>query len=96
MFMPSSAIQVRIPISIFKEDKRFVAYSHVLDLSSSGKTAKEAERRYAEAVQLFFDEIIKQGTLKQVLSELGWRKVRNAWQPPELVSHKTEKMKVLA
>lgn len=80
-------IEVNIPVTIFKEDKKFVAYTTALDLSTSGKTYKEAEKRFDEIVEIFFEEITKKGTLKQVLTELGWEKAKKAgWSPPLFVS----------
>ena len=82
-------MQINVPVSYFKEDKSFVAYTPALDLSSAGKTLKEAEKNIAEAVSIFMEEILKQGTLDEVLSSLGWKKISktNEWMPPIFVSH---------
>lgn len=82
-------MQINVPVSYFKEDKSFVAYTPALDLSSAGKTLKEAEKNIAEAVSIFMEEILKQGTLDEVLSSLGWKKTSktNEWMPPIFVSH---------
>ena len=87
-------MHLNLPLSIFKEGKTFVAYTPALDLSTCGKTFAQAERRFNEAVELFFDEILKQGTLKEVLSDLGWTKTKKEWRPPTLIAHKIEKMQV--
>lgn len=82
-------MQINIPVSYFKEDKSFVAYTPALDLSSAGKTLKEAEKNIAEAVSIFIEEILEHGTLDEVLSSLGWKKISktNEWMPPIFVSH---------
>jgi len=82
-------MQINVPVSYFKEDKSFVAYTPALDLSSAGKTLKEAEKNIAEAVSIFMEEILKHGTLDEVLSSLGWKKASktNEWMPPIFVSH---------
>ena len=49
------AFNVQVPVTILKEDKVFVAYSPVLDLSTSGKTFTQVRRRFSEAVQIFFE-----------------------------------------
>lgn len=67
-------MKINVPVSYFKEDKSFVAYTPALDLSSAGKTLKEAEKNIAEAVSIFMEEILKRGTIDEVLSSLGWKK----------------------
>jgi hypothetical protein len=54
---------LNLPVSILREKKRFVAYSPALDISTSGKSFKEAQSHFAEIVQLFFQEIEERGTL---------------------------------
>ncbi|PIR40293.1 MAG: hypothetical protein COV33_00545 [Candidatus Zambryskibacteria bacterium CG10_big_fil_rev_8_21_14_0_10_34_34] len=82
-------MQINVPVSYFKEDKSFVAYTPALDLSSAGKTLKEAEKNIAEAVSIFMEEILKNGTIDEVLSSLGWKKISKTkeWMPPIFVSH---------
>lgn len=89
--MSGTTWKVKIPVSIFKEGKMFVAYSHALDLSSCGKTQKEAHSRFAGAVKLFLDKLEEMGTLDEVLIELGWRKKshpQKCWIPPHLLAQK--------
>lgn len=82
-------MQINVPVSYFKEDKSFVAYTPALDISSAGKTLKEAEKNIAEAVSIFMEEILTHGTLNEVLASLGWKKISrtNTWMPPIFVSH---------
>ena len=82
-----TAMNLKIPVSIFKEGKTFVAYSPVLDLSTSAKSFKIVQRRFNEVVQLFFDDLLERGTLNEVLTGLGWRRVQRQWAPPMQVSH---------
>lgn len=83
-------IQFNLPVTILKEGKRFVAYSPALDLSTSGKTFKETQKRFVEAAMIFFEEIIKKKTIDEVLGDLGWKKSKKEWQPPVVVSQKLE------
>lgn len=94
--MKESFLTVALPISIFKEGKTFVAHSSVIDLSSCGKTRAEAERRFKEAARIFFKELIEHGTETDVLSNLGWTRVKKSWKPPTLVANKTETLYMLA
>lgn len=77
----------RLTVDISKQGRRYVAYSPALDIATTGKTEKETRKRFEELVGIFFDELREAGTLEDVLSELGWKKVRKHWQPPK-VSHK--------
>ena len=92
--MPKIKLDVKIPISVLKEGKNFVVYSPALDLSSSGKSYKQALARFNEAVEIFFEEIIKKGTLEEVLKELGWRKVRAQWEPPLVISQDLQRIRI--
>jgi len=92
--MKNAFLEAKLSVSIFKEGKRFVAYTPVLDLSTSGKTYKEVKKRFAEIVNIFFEETIKKGTLDEALQELGWRKIHKQWQPPVLIAQESEEIKV--
>jgi hypothetical protein len=80
----------KLPVVFLREKGRFIAYSPVLDLSTSGKTFKEAQKRFIEIAVIFFKEIIKKGTINEVLAELGWQKIKKEWKPPVVVSHQPE------
>lgn len=86
--------QVSLPVAILREGDQFVAYTPALDLSTSGDTYEEAKNRFNEAVSIFFEETIKMGTLDEVLSELGWKKSDNEWQPPVIVSQEQQTVRV--
>ena len=69
-----------------KEGKHFIAYSPAIDLSTVGKSAKDAQVNFIEAASLFLEEIFKKGNADDVLVELGWKKVNKNWTPPSIVS----------
>jgi len=81
---------ISVPVTIYREGDAFIAYSPVLDLSTSGSTFELAKKRFTEATQVFVEELVEKGTLEEVLSDLGWEKVRRKWQPPVLVAQETE------
>ena len=81
---------LQLPVSVFKEGKYFVAYTPALDLSTSGKNYEEVKKRFNEVVNIFFDELVKKGTLDEVLENLGWQKVKRQWAPPSLISQESE------
>ena len=88
-------ISCSLPVTLLKEKNRYVAYTPALDLSTSGKTVKHAQKMFEEAVQLFLEEIIKQDTVDEVLSELGWQKVKKEWRPPVIISNSIQKIPVV-
>ena len=75
---------LRLPISIFKEREHFIAYTPALDLSTSGKNYEQVKKRFNEIVAIFFEELIKKGTIDEVLENLGWQKIKKQWIPPSL------------
>ena len=84
--MEKKRVSFSLPVVITKQNKRFVAHTPALDISTSGKTEKEAKERFAELANLFLEEIFEAKTADDVLSELGWTKVQQTWTPPEVVS----------
>jgi len=88
------SIIYNLPVSFLKEANQFVAYTPVLDLSTSGATLEEAKNNFTEAVGIFFDEIIEMGTLEDVLLDLGWKKKNEDFIPPVIVSQGMESVRV--
>ncbi len=71
------------------ENGTHIVYCPHLDLSGYGTTEVEANTSFDYSLGEFFDYTLKKNTLKQVLSELGWRvgglKRKSAHiRPPEL------------
>lgn len=87
--MLNNKLSFNLPVLITKQNKRFVAYTPALDISTSGKTEKEVSARFVELVNIFLEEIIQSGTIDDVLSELGWKKAQKKWTPPKIVSSKS-------
>lgn len=86
--------KVKLSVMFLKEGKRFVAYSPALDISTSASTFKEAKKRFEELVDIYFDELVKMGTLDEVLTECGWRKVNRHYIPPRFISKIDETFEV--
>lgn len=61
-----------IPVTFFREGDTFIAHSPILDLSACGASFEEARRNFEDAVEVFFLECIKRGTLEQALTACGW------------------------
>lgn len=84
--MLKNKLSFNLPVLITKQNKRFVAYTPALDISTSGKSEKDVKARFIELASLFLEEIIEAKTADDVLSELGWKKVQKGWTPPKIVS----------
>ena len=84
--MSSKKLSFNLPVVITKQNKRFVAYTPALDISTSGKSEKEAKERFVELANIFLEEIIEAKIVDDVLSELGWKKEQKTWSPPQIVS----------
>lgn len=85
---------VKLPVSIFKEGKYFIAYTPALDLSTSAISYEKVKKRFSEAVNIFFEHIIKKGTLNTVLKDLGWQKVKRRWIPPTVIAQDLKEVKI--
>jgi len=92
--MKQVTLQYNLPVNVLREGKKFVAFSPVLDLSTSGDNFEEVNKRFVEIAEIFFEEIISKGTIDEVLSDLGWKKTTKQWQPPVLISQQSESIRV--
>lgn len=85
-----------MPVIITKQNKRFVAYTPALDISTSGKSEKDVKNRFEALVKLFLEEIVEAKTVDDVLSELGWKRMQKVWTPPKIISSKSIGLKIPA
>lgn len=77
-------MQIKLQVSIIKQGKRYVAFAPALDLSTSGKTVQETHKRFAEIINIFFEELLEKNTYEEVLLGLGWQKEKKQWEPPQV------------
>ena len=94
--MRKNQLKFNLQISFLKEGNKYIAYTPALDLSTSGKSYAEAKKRFEEAVDIFFEELVKKGTLEEVLLDLGWRRTQAKWNPPLVVSQESQPIQVSA
>jgi len=94
--MRKTHLEFKISVSVIKEGKKYIAHTPALDLSTSGKSYEEAKKRFEEIVNIFFEELIKKGTLEDVLTDLGWRRVQTNWIPPMVISQDLQNIQVPA
>lgn len=88
MIKPSFSFS-KLPVTITKQGKQLVAYSPALDISTCGKSLKDVQAKFVELVYIFLEEIIDAGTVNEVLTDLGWKKIQHKWNPPEVISSKS-------
>lgn len=74
---------LELPVSLMRQGSQVVVYTPALDLCTSGDTREQAMQNFHEAVQIFIEDLIEQGTLNDVLEELGWQHDDSEeWIPP--------------
>jgi len=76
-------LNLNIPIEYLDDGNFIHIYTPVLDVTSYGKTKEEAEKNFGEVVEILMEELIKRGTLEDVLLNLGWRKEKKEYVPPK-------------
>ena len=64
----SKLINFSIPVSIFKENDTFIAYTPVLDISTCADTIEEVRRRFGQLVRIFFEELNRKNTTDKDIS----------------------------
>lgn len=84
-------ISGELTIKIKRERACFVSYCPELVLSSHGGTVDESIQRLVEVIEIFFEEILKDGTLDEALKGCGWIKIAEPkphWVPPAFIAEK--------
>jgi len=92
--MLKNNLSFNLPVIITKQNKHFVAFTPALDVSTSGKSEKQAKERFVELAHIFLEEIFEANTANEVLSELGWKKVQKKWNPPRVISSQSIGLKI--
>jgi hypothetical protein len=79
-------IKGKLPLCFMREKESFIAFSPALDLSTCGRSLEEAKKNFIEALDIFFEECLKMGTLNEVLESCGWsRDKKKGWEPPAYI-----------
>lgn len=55
--MKKVTVQYNLPVNILREGKKFVAFSSVLDLSTSGDSFEEVNQRFIEIAEIFLKKL---------------------------------------
>ena len=83
----TNTLIVGLHVEMIEEDGHFVAYCPALELSSYGKNADIARKRFEKELEIFFVETTRKGTLDKYLLKMGWtlrKKPVPQYIPPEI------------
>lgn len=94
--MNKLSLNFKLPVSIIKEGKKYVAYSPAIDLSTSGNSYEGVKKRFEEITNIFFEELIKNNTIEEVLYNLGWKRIQSKWSPPMVISQELQTISIVA
>lgn len=86
----SNFTNVVIDVLVGSQEEYYVAYCPALELSSYGKTEKEARKNFETELDIFLEETEKRGSLEKILLKLGWclkQLPSPAYIPPRYSSH---------
>ena len=75
-------MKLEYTVQIWSEGGQFIAHAMPLDVSSSGVTPEKARQAVDEAVRLFLTTAAEHRTLREVLEDAGYRRVRGEWRAP--------------
>lgn len=83
-------IDASLPYILTEEEGGVTAHTPVLDFATCGKDHTDAEAMFDKGIRLFLQELVRMGTLDEVLREHGWQKCPlpqkpQRWVLPELV-----------
>ena len=67
-----STVEASVEVQLIKDGDYIVSYCPALELSSFGNDEEDAKKGFEAALNIFFDELHKRGTLEKVLLNLGW------------------------
>jgi predicted RNase H-like HicB family nuclease len=81
---------VRLPFRLKKEGRAYVSWCPALDVSSTGDTAKEAEKNLIEALRLFIMSCYERGVLDRVFKDCGFVPEKTNAPPAKKYSSRTE------
>ena len=86
------SVSADITVMLYQQGDYIMAYCPALDLSSYGKTEKEAIKSFDEALDIFLEYCRENGTLEQNLVACGW-KLRHGYLQPQEVNVPIELLK---
>ena len=89
-----NSFRTKLTIAVYKEGDQFIASCPALDLCAQGLSLKDAQKNFEETFSLFLEEVVKKGTLDQVLLDCGWKKETKSWSPPQFITNLEEEVSI--
>jgi predicted RNase H-like HicB family nuclease len=77
----SVEFSAKLPVTVTKKRKWFLATCPILDVHSQGDTEKKAVENLRQALSLFFISCFERGTLDAVLKECGFEAAHSPVSP---------------
>jgi predicted RNase H-like HicB family nuclease len=79
----SNGLQLRLELfgTVKRQGDWYVAHCPPLDITTQGRTEREAKQNLQEASELFLTSCLERGTLDQALRELGWVPAKSKPRP---------------
>ena len=71
-FYEGEKIELQVSVLVYEQGDYYVAYCPSLELSSYGVSIADAKVGFDDAMNIFLDHCIENGTLKKDLMEHGW------------------------
>jgi predicted RNase H-like HicB family nuclease len=87
---------LNIQFDLIKEGNNYIAYSPALDMATHAKTIEKAKKRFGEAAELYLESVIESDKLDEVLTNLGWAKVKGQLTPPTIIAREMSSVAVPA
>ncbi len=75
-------MKLEYTVQTWYEDNQYIAHAMPVDVASSGDTPETARLAVDEAVKVFLSTASSQGTLRTVLEDAGYRRIRGEWKCP--------------
>lgn len=91
-----TTIKSSIPVVYLKEGAAFICYSRAFDLVAHGDSFEDTEKSFTTTLQLFIEEVTRKGSWEEVLKEYGWTKVKQEWDPPQIIGQRTRPIEIPA
>jgi predicted RNase H-like HicB family nuclease len=79
-------MEISFTTQVWKEGRMYVSCAKELNVSSCGRTVKEAKKNLVCAVECFLETAEEMGTLEEILEEAGFVKKRKVWKAPDIIS----------
>ncbi|MCL9972238.1 MAG: hypothetical protein NBV63_02425 [Candidatus Pacebacteria bacterium] len=70
-------------VQILRQGGLFVAYSHALDIATTGKSETDARAKFQTVVDLCTKGGVPKSGICNKLMSLGWTQKSKRWSPPE-------------